>query len=403
MRVAYVCADQGVPVFGTKGSSVHVQEVLRALRRRGAEVVLLAARTGGEPPADLADLEVVALPRAKADDPARRERRCMEANEEALRLLAAQGRVDAVYERYSLWGTAGTAYARRCGIRSVLEVNAPLPDEQARHRVLVHAAEADAVARRALAAAGTVLAVSEPVAAWARAMAPATAVEVVPNGVDPDRFAPAVDARRGRGGPFTVGFVGTLKPWHGLEVLVDAVAALGGDARLLLVGDGPLREAVAARAAAVGLGGRLEAVGAVDPAGVPALLGRADVGVAPYPPSTSDYFSPLKVYEYLAAGLPVVASRVGQTAQVLVDGETGVLVEPGDPAALAAALRALRDDVALRERLGSAGRRLVLAERTWDAVARRILDALAADAGGADLGVEGRALAAVPGRVAEVA
>ena len=140
MRVSYVCLDPGVPVFGAKGASVHVQEVLRALRRAGHEVVLHAARCGDLVPADLADLTVVETP-VRAHDPAGRERAQAEASRRAARDVLERG-ADLVYERYSLFSTALADVARAAGAPGVLEVNAPLIDEQRRHRVLVDGAGA---------------------------------------------------------------------------------------------------------------------------------------------------------------------------------------------------------------------------------------------------------------------
>ncbi len=84
----------------------------------------------------------------------------------------------------------------------------------------------------------------------------------------------------------------------------------------------------------------------------------------------------------MAAGVPVVVSRIGQLAQVIEEGETGLFFPPGDGAGLAEALERLRGDAALRARLGRAGREWVLQERTWDEVARRILALAGAGEGG---------------------
>jgi len=368
MRVAYVCADAGVPVFGRKGASVHVQGVLAAFLRAGAEVDLLAARTGGAVPPALAGVRVHALPRPpETGDPGERERAGMAANAELAAALFRLGPVDLVYERYSLWSHAAMEH----DAPTVLEVNAPLPEEHAAHRGLVHRAEARATARRVLGAADVVAAVSTPVARWAAELG-AAAVEVTPNGVDPERFA--VLPARGDG-PFTVGFLGTLKPWHGLDDLVRAFAILRQrrpDARLLVVGDGPGRAALASDLAARGLARAAELTGAVEPAQVPAQLARMDVAVAPYPADGPGYFSPLKVVEAMAAGLPVVASAIGDVPLVVRDGVTGVLVPPGEPAAIAAALDALARAPRVRERIGALARRDVLAHRTWDAIVTRL-------------------------------
>lgn len=98
-----------------------------------------------------------------------------------------------------------------------------------------------------------------------------------------------------------------------------------------------------------------------------------DAAVAPYPDYPDFYFSPLKIYEYMAAGLPVVASRIGQVAELIQDGTNGLLYQPGDAVALSAALNRLRCEPMLRSSLGRAARETVLHDHTWEAVAKRIL------------------------------
>lgn len=380
MKLAYVCADPGVPVYGAKGASVHVQEVVRALVRRGAQVTLLTPRAGGAAPPDLAGVRVVSLPAPPKGDLARRELAALANNAALAEELAREGPFDAVYERLSLWSYAGMETARRWGVPGLLEVNAPLVDEQRAHRGLVHEAAARAVAARAVEAATALLPVSEGVGAYLAGFPGAAAKTfVTPNGVNPERFLP----HRPDPAAFTVGFVGTLKPWHGVEALLSAFARLRARvpaARLLVVGEGPERERLTAAAARLGLGGAAEFTGALPPERVPEQLAQMDVAVAPYPELPDFYFSPLKVYEYMAAGVPVLASRVGQLADLLGDGRGGLLCPPGDADALAAALLELAENAPLRARLGAAGRQKVLRAHTWERVAERIV-ALAAPAG----------------------
>lgn len=107
--------------------------------------------------------------------------------------------------------------------------------------------------------------------------------------------------------------------------------------------------------------------GDVDHADVPGLLSVADVAVAPYPKLPVDfYFSPLKLFEYMAIGKATVASRLGQIAEVIIDGKTGLLVEPSDPVQLAGAIVKLLRDESLRQHLGFAARNTVRQNYSWD-------------------------------------
>jgi glycosyltransferase involved in cell wall biosynthesis len=374
MRIAYVCADPGIPVYGSKGASIHAQSVIQVLLQRGHEVHLVTPRVGGEAPSGV---PVHTLPAVGKGDRTEREVRARLSDAEVAAVL---DRVDPdlVYERYSLWGRTATAWAEQHGVPSVLEVNAPLVDEHATFRGLVDRGEAEAVAQAALRAASVVICVSEGVQQWAQRTSGRTSdVHVLANGVDTTRVHPSGEpVRPAEAARFTVGFVGTLKAWHGLETLVPAFRRLylaDPSWRLLLVGDGPMRESVEQLAEQLGVRDGVELVGAVPPDQVVGQLHRIDIACAPYPPSELSYFSPLKIYEYLAAGLPVVASAIGQVPQALRDGKLGRLVPPGDDDALADALQAAREDVGWRARMREEARSAAVAEHTWTAVVDRTL------------------------------
>jgi glycosyltransferase involved in cell wall biosynthesis len=376
MRLAYVCTDQGVPVFGRKGCSVHVQEVVRAFGRLGARVELFTPRAEGEPPPGLEAVPMHRLPAAGKGDAAARERAALAANDALRDALGRAGPFDLVYERYALWGFAGMEHARAAGVPGLLEVNAPLIEEQAEHRTLVDRRGAEEVARRAFRAAMALVAVSAEVVSYLEGYPEARGrVHVVPNGVNPERFRPRAP-RPGDAGTFVVGFVGSLKPWHGLPTLVEAFSLLHRrhrDTRLLVVGDGPERARLLGDLARRELCGAATLTGAVPPAEVARLLAGVDAAVAPYPKLGRFYFSPLKVYEYMAAGAAVVASRVGQLVELIEHGVNGLLCPPGDAGALAAALEELKEDPGLGERLSGEARATVLRGHTWEAVAERIL------------------------------
>ncbi|OLO47145.1 glycosyl transferase family 1, partial [Actinomyces oris] len=250
MRIAYICCDPGIPVFGTKGASVHIQEVVRELRSAGHEVVLYALRSGEHVPADLADLELHLEAVADAA-PAEREQAQVRAAQRIASQVIADG-ADLVYERYSLFSTALADVTAATGVPGVLEVNAPLIDEQRRHRSLVDVSGAKQVLRRQVGAARVTVCVSDPVADWVRrriadvpdAEAVAGRIHTVPNGVSVRRIQPQ-PANPDR---VVVTFVGTLKPWHGVVDLITAAALARQQWSLRIIGDGPEMETLRAQA-----------------------------------------------------------------------------------------------------------------------------------------------------------
>jgi glycosyltransferase involved in cell wall biosynthesis len=391
VRLAYLCADRGVPIDGVKGASIHVRAVADALCERGHELTVLAARPGEKaarrswPLVDvgydrcLKELQR-SLVAAGGDRQLGRETHAMLLNvraSEALEELERKQPLDAVYERYSLWSWAGLRFARRHRKPLILEVNAPLVREAGEWRHLEMAPVARAVERQVLRGADAVIVPSRELADWLIGeVGRRRHTRVIPNGFDERLFRrpAALPAAAGRlRGRYVVVFVGSLKPWHGVDVLLAAFERLltqVPEAHLLVVGDGPLRRQVEAAGRRLGAG-RVSAPGAVDHARVPGWLACADVAVAPYPCLDSFYFSPLKVVEYQAAGLPVVASHCGQLDLLIADGESGRLVPPGDADGLAAALAELAGDPELRRRMGERGRRRAFRNSGWSSVAAR--------------------------------
>jgi glycosyltransferase involved in cell wall biosynthesis len=206
-------------------------------------------------------------------------------------------------------------------------------------------------------------------------------IVVLPNGVDIDLFQPRVVDKRlfaeyGLSDGPVITFVGGFQPWHGLDILVESFANLLNEipnANLLLVGDGRARPLVEENIHKFGLEKKVRITGLVPQTKIPAILDMTDIAVMPYPQLPKElWFSPLKMYEYMASGCAIVASRDGQIADVIQDGQTGFLVEPGSVSDLTRAMVRLINDPAERKRLGSNARRQAVERHSWEKYIERL-------------------------------
>ena len=208
---------------------------------------------------------------------------------------------------------------------------------------------------------------------------------VNPNAVDTDKFRPDIggaSARQELGiGPREIlaGFVGTFGPWHGVLTLAEAITLMPAKSsvRFLLVGAGRFRDEVERIIRTAGKTDSVIFTGHLDHARIPALLDACDVLLSPHVPldDGSEFFgSPTKLFEYMAMGKAIVASRLGQIGEVLTDDESGILIEPGNARQLAEAILRLSESPDLRQRLGTAARRAAVEQHTWKQNAQRVID-----------------------------
>ena len=361
MRIAYICADRGIPFLGDKGASVHLRSLAAALIRRGHAVTIGCRRLDGSNPIP-AGLSVETMPQDEAE------------HRDWLAGLFTADQIDVVLERYSLSSGPALEAARESNLPFVLEVNAPLVDEAARYRGLDHLDDWHRREEALLSASDRVIVVSNALERYATRVGVAPdRITVLPNGVDLKLFERARgDDVRGRcnlDDALVIGFAGSLKPWHGVRDLIAAFALLPPTTRLLMVGDGPERKEIEADLSRQRLADRVVLAGAVPHAEMPSYLAAMNVGVAPYVWQPDFYFSPLKVVEYLAAGLPVVVTDQGDLANLV--GQAGITVSPGSAVALAEALTRLVADPAARRRMSQAAR-VRARELSWDVAAQRV-------------------------------
>lgn len=406
MKILYLCSDLGIPVLGRKGASVHVRELVAAFVRAGHSVVVAAPllnKSPWEKPARL-DVQLLQLePRTDAlaavfavkafnetlgveNSLPGELRRILYKEELKLQLKRRfeSDPPDFIYERASLYGTAGVLLARELNLPLIIELNAPLALEQSAYRATGLGELAAQAERWMLLRADAVLVVSAPLRDHVISLGiEPSRLHVIPNGVNVTLFRPGppdleVRAHWGlREGP-VLGYVGGLRPWHGVEalpMLLDQLAPQYRGLRLVIVGDGPLRSEMERDLQKLGLTRCVVFTGALPHEEVPKLIRQFDVALAPYPRlDHSFYFSPLKLFEYMACGIPVVAARIGQIAEVVRDGETGLLYPPGELDALAEACERLLADSSLRQRLGQAAVELIHDHYTWDHNVARIAE-----------------------------
>jgi glycosyltransferase involved in cell wall biosynthesis len=288
-----------------------------------------------------------------------------------------------VWQRHDLFHTAGLHLARRLGAPSVLFVPAAKVWEARQWGTtrpgwggwLERRGERPSLLGADVVACGSGAVVEQVL----RMGVPEDRVLLTPTGVDLDLFAEPPDPgplRRDLGleDRFVVGWVGSFRRFHALEQAVEATATVPG-ATLLLVGDGPERRRIERFADDLGVPAGF--TGTVPHHELPRYLAAMDAAVILALRKEPFHYSPLKLAEYMAAGLPVVSPASGQLAERLTDGVDAILVPPHDVAALGAALRRLQDDPEERARLGKAARAAAEAEWSWDDQVRRVIEALA--------------------------
>jgi glycosyltransferase involved in cell wall biosynthesis len=363
MRILYVASDQVVP--GRTGGSVHVLEVARGLAARGHEVHAVVRSHEGAPSPE--ERFGVVWHRVRWFPPHRvfrfRARKGVEA-------LAERTRPQVVMERYYNFGGEGIKTAAARGLPSLLEVNSPVVDHPGSLKaVLDRAAIARPMKRYREGLCREATALVSPLPAIVPEFARAR-THRVSWGANVEAFQPSrrrESLRRELGvpeGAVVVLFTGSFRPWHGVGVLEDAARRLAAEHPeifFLFVGG--------ERAPARGYRGRR--LGAVAYERMPEIVASAEVGVAPYDTRRlrqlrlGFYWSPLKVFEYMASGLPTVTIAREPLDEVVRDGEEGLHFKEADAADLARALVRLATDADLRARLGQRARARVVDRYSW--------------------------------------
>ena len=375
MKILYAASDQRVP--GTTGGSIHVVAVAEGLARLGHEVHVLMTPTGPVPDGHV---RWIALPPPAG----RKELRW--ANTGAVRSLAREIKPDVIIERYYNFGGEGVRAAADVGALAVLEVNAPVVDYPGSGKQLLDRALLFEPMRRwreYLCALADLIVT--PSTAILPAGTPPAKILQLEWGADTDRFRPGLEGAVpfDRPADTVAVFSGAFRNWHGTIHIITALRELRARGRddigAVLIGDGP--ELTRVRDAAQGLDG-VVFTGAIPHDRIPACLAACDFGVAPFDPETHPalslgfYWSPLKIFEYMASGLPVVAPAIDRIATLIGHNGEGLLYDTAIRTGLPHAFEALTD-VNLRRRLGRAARERAVRDYSWAAHCRALEQAIA--------------------------
>lgn len=387
-RVAYLLPDAGIGLWDSrKGSSIHARSMIRAFMAEGCDVDVYVMREGkakGVRPFKAETVRQSRLTRwwlgrfVNGRTPANWvtavgwllwhrdfwrhiKRRCL------------RRPPDLIYARSSWFAWPITRLKRLLRIPLFVEVNALFTIEKADRGEMAFAGLTRRIERNMMAAADRILPVSAEIKAQIATLGiDPEKIVVTPNAVDTDLFRPASTPPTG----FKIGAVNSMRGYHGMETLLRAAAIAREKIpglKLLLIGGGPLLDEVKSLAGSLGVADIAEFTGVIDHQDVPRRLAECSVCAAPYEGDVNQYNCPMKLFEYLAMKIPVVASRWGDIPNILADGETALLHRPADPASLAEALVAVHDDPQAAARRAESGLGLVQ-HHTWRATARRVLE-----------------------------
>lgn len=382
MKILYISGDSGVEVGGRKGASTHVRETCNALIRYGHDVRILTPCPG-----DLThvDAEVIKVPavRAKWLGSDMRHIVLNRRMSKAIRQQLKTFKPDAIYERYSLYQTAGAQIAHKYKIPRILEVNTLLAREQA-HRLhfpwLAEMVE-NALWRRERAVICVSTTLKRLMIEAAR-MDPSgmSGFEISPVAVDLDQFdpstPPAPELLEIKGDRPLAGYVGTLTAWHGVDLFFDVARILkerGNPTIIMPVGGEPERvERLRTRVREEGLEDHLMFYGSIDHQRVPSFLSAMDICVIA---DTQDWSSPTKFFEFAAMQRPIIASRSPSVEEVFGQtGTSGLFFTRGDAKGMADAIESLQNDPELGRELGRSARRRVEEKYTWAASVNTIIE-----------------------------
>lgn len=285
--------------------------------------------------------------------------------------------IDLIYERSAFFMYAGARLAREKNIAYVVEVNEVAGEDRVRKQFFVN--QAIKIEQEVFQQADAIIVVSSFLKEKIEKLGiDGEKIQVVPNAADPSVFAPEncirdIRAEIGiQSETVIIGFIGWFVAWHNFELLIKSLRSLKElNVSLMLVGDGPLKEEILSTAKKWGVDGNIIFSGAAKYINIPEYVNAMDICVIP---GSNAYRSPIKLFEYMIMGRPVIAPRLEPIEYIVQDDEHALLFESDDLESLIRVLSTLVSDTSRRERIGAAARKLVLERHLWAHNAQKIID-----------------------------
>lgn len=378
-RIAYLCSDTGVPVLGFKGCSVHVREMCNAFATLGANVSIYALLKGTGNRYPISITEAKQFKKKWIG----RDLRLILSNMNLYWTCRKQfqfHRPHFIYERYGMYGLAGVLLAKEFSIPRIVEINSYLAESQEKRLHFPKLAKRfeNYILRKAQAVC-CLSNISRTI--LIEKGFEAEKILVTPDGVDFRKFNPCregnqVRKRLGLEGKTIVGYTGVLSEYRGAYTILQSakeVLSQEKNFHFVVIGEGRARSEMENYLKEHSLSDRFTLTGPVSHDDIPYYIAAMDIALAPYVPEKRFYDSPMKIFEYMAMGKPMIATGQGQIKEIITHGENGLLVEPNDYKGLAKAIIELGGNVVMMKKMGLKGR-ATIESYTWEANARKVMD-----------------------------
>ena len=381
MKICYICADYGIPVMGRKGCSTHVRETCRALQQAGHEVFILSPNPG-EDRSGNQDIEIIEIPpfRGKWMGSDMRYYLYNLRLKKAFNQIFKERKPDVIYERYSLYATAGLEISKQYNLPRILEINSFLVHEQKKR--LHFPQKALRVENKLILSAEFIIVVSDPLRqAFIDLGVKEEDITIMPMAVDVKTFHPGVepnDLRERLGvekGKTLVGYVGTLTGWHGIDMLYEIgkiiqnknlpieIAVIGGDKRKV--------ENHRQKAKENKMDHILHFIGSVSYSEVPNYISSLDVTLIS---GSHEWASPTKLFEYQAMGKPSIAPRFIPVEEAMTHRKEGFLFNDKNASQVVEQIMELHDDPEMGKEMGKLAREKVIRTHSWECNTDRIIE-----------------------------